>query len=272
MKLNHLTSFANVAPGATATVLVPLGPTYERFVFNLGGTTFTTANITQIRCRINGKLCYIINGSDLLKVNAYYGLYTSGTNQLTLDFSEIFARDQVGQSIGAIATSYGIQTFQMEVDINAAAVAPTLDCYAVTSPPRAAQYDAQGRPILVIEKLLQYQASFAAAGKFTLPVPFGANGSVIKRVYFFHNNIGALEIKKNGLIVHEGPLAVLQQIQLENRKVPQAGLLVYDAVVDNNMNQMLPTTDASAFEINVTLTAGDTIRYLVEYIDPLGNL
>jgi len=34
-------SFMNVAAGVTATVNLPLGPTYERWVFQLGGTTFT---------------------------------------------------------------------------------------------------------------------------------------------------------------------------------------------------------------------------------------
>lgn len=271
MLLTKLLSFANVAPNSVASVSLPLGPTYERFTLVLGGTSFTKAMVLNIKLRLNGKVVVDIDGPTLDKLNSYTGL-AADPALLTLDFTEIYARDQVGQSYGAIATSYGVQTATLEVQIGAA-TAPTLDCFVATSAPRQPLLDQAGQPILIIEKLLPYTATFNAGGKFNLPVPFGAQGSVIKRAYFSHTgNMSALEVKKNGVVIFEAPKAVNEFIQKENKKTPQANLFVWDTIVDWNMDQMVKTTDANAFEMNVTLTAADTVKYWVEYIDPLRNL
>lgn len=268
--ITKLLSFSNVVAGGTATVSIPCGPTYRRFLLQCSGTTFNNTHITEIRYKINGRLAFQVKGADLIKMNAYYGLFAA-SDMMVVDFSELFARDQVAQNIGAIP-SIAFTTYQIEVDISGTAVGPVLNAWVDTTPPRQLPVDAQGRPIAVIEKLLQYTSSFAAGGKFNLPVPIGAVGSVIKRIYFFHTNLTALEIKKNGIVIHDTPVYINQHAQKENKHTPQAGLEVWDTCIDWNLTDMVSTTDAAAFELNVTVSAADTIRYLVEYIDPVGNL
>ncbi|WP_268238316.1 major capsid protein P2 [Silvimonas iriomotensis] len=58
-------SFMNVAPGVTATVALPLGPTYERWIFKFGGTTLNKTHLTDIRLRVNGRVIHQCSGADL---------------------------------------------------------------------------------------------------------------------------------------------------------------------------------------------------------------
>lgn len=269
-QITKLLSLSNVVANGTASVTIPLGPTYRRFTYHLSGTTFNTTHISEIRLKVNGRIAYQIKGADLIKENAYYGL-PANANIITLDLSELYARDQVGQNIGCYPSNVFSQ-FQMEVDIAAAAVNPVLDVYADWSAGQDLGVDANGRPKGVIEKRLNYTLPATGAGRWTFTPPIGMSGSIIKRIYVYHANVTALEVKKNGVIIHETPVAVNSHIQTENKHSPQAGLMVWDPVVESNLTEMVPTTDAVSFEFNMTTSAADTIRIAVEYIDPIANL
>lgn len=254
--------FFNVGANSVATLSLPVGMTYERIIFVLGGTTFTKAHITDIKVKINGKVIVQTTGTLLNSMNTYRGLVTDATH-LALDFSEIFARDEVGQSLGAIGTAEGVTTFTIEMTIGGA-TAPTLESYSVLSGPKK---------IGVVSKVLSYSATFGSAGKFPFSLPYGANGgSIIKRVHFFHTNMTALEVKKNGLVIHDTVDAINKYIQTENGNVPASGDYVADFIVDHNQSGMLLTADARSMEWNLTLSASDTVIAQVEYLDLLGNL
>lgn len=255
--------FFNVVANGIATMSLPLGMTYERLVMVLGGTTFTKAHITDIKAKLNGKLFYQISGSRLDSMNKYKGIFDDATH-LTLDFTEIFARDEVGQSLGAIPTADGVASFTLEVSIGAA-TAPTLESYSVQSGPKK---------LGAINKLLNYPYSSSVGGKLPIVLPYGSNGgSLIKRVYFFHGgNMTGLEVKKNGLVIHESTQGINEFIQKENKKVPQSNVWVYDPIVDNNMTGLLVSADAKSMEFNVTLSAADNVQVYAEYLDNLGNL
>ena len=261
MRLLQLLPFMNVAANTTATLSLPLGDTYERLLLELGGTTFTKAMLTGIRVRVNAKVVHECTGAQLDLINSYCGL-AADAKFLALDFSEIFARDQVGQSIGALGTASGVQNVTIEIDIGAA-TAPTLKAHALVSGAKA---------IDVLNKMLRYPFNIGATGKTPITLPYGQNGSLIKRVYIFSANMTALEVKKNGITIHDTTKLVNEFWQKENRKTPQAGLWVFDPIVDNNMGDVLNTADAQTFEFNVTLSAPEAITVLVEYIDVLQNL
>ncbi|WP_137940246.1 major capsid protein P2 [Chitinivorax sp. B] len=264
MLLREELPFFNVVAGGIATMDFPLGQTYERLVLQLGGQTFKKEHITGIKCKLNGKVFHDVDGPTLDKMNAYTGAAID-PNFLVLDFTEIFARDQVGQSVGAIATAKGVASFTMEVSIAPGAVQPTLKAWTWTSAPKE---------LSVVNKLLMYPTNFSTAGTFPIKIPFGAaGGSLVKRIYFGHNKtMTGFELKMNGLSIHKSVSAVNEFIARDNRKVPQEGLYVYDPIVDNNMTEILDTTRANSLELWVTINAADTIRTYVEYLDPLGNL
>ncbi|AMC34238.1 major capsid protein P2 [Janthinobacterium sp. B9-8] len=255
--------FFNVIAGSTATLTLPNGMTYERLMLQMGGTTFNKTHITDIRMRVNGKVIHQCNAADLESINAYSGLATD-SKFITIDFTELFARDQVGQSIGALGTVNGVSQAVVEVDIAGTAVAPQLTCWSIISGPRQ---------LTVCNKMLKYNFNIAAAGKWPLALPYGnQGGSIIKRIYIKSNTANGLEIKKNGTVIHESVKEVNEFWQKENKKTPQAGYYIFDPIVDNNQTDMLSTSDCVSFEVNPTFSGPETITVYVEYIDLLGNL
>lgn len=259
--------FMNVAANSVATLQLPLGPTYERIVLKLGGASFTKAHLTNVKCKLNGKTFHEFTGTDLDKMNNYTGLF-SDPAFLSIDFTELMARDELDQSLGAVAVAQGVAGFTIEATIGAAN-APTLDSWSEVSAPRITK-DGSIPPI---NKLITMTQNFAASGKFNFQMPYGlAGGTVIKRVYFMSANMTDLEVKKNGQVIFDSPKAVNEFMQKEHKNTPQAGMFVYDPIWDNNASGMLLTTDAASMEWNITLSAGETVRVYIECIDPLGNL
>lgn len=258
--------FFNVAAGAIATLQLPLGMTYERIILELdkgGGGAFVKANIDDIKVKVNGKTIWQIDGTNLNVIMAYRGMATDVTH-LVIDFSELKSRDEVNQSMGAIATAEGVSMFTLEVSIAAAAVLPILRSWSVVSGPRK---------LGAVAKCLKYSQGFTAAGKFNIQLPFGPNGgSLIKRIHIMHTNVTDLEIKKNGIVIHDTTDVINKFWQTENGHTTAAGHYCADFMTDNNQSGMLVTTDARSFECNVTVSAADTVSVFVEYIDLLGNL
>lgn len=252
--------FNNVVADGVASISLPLGDTYERIILVLGGTAFTKAMLTDIKVKLNGKVIWQTTGSRLDAINKYKGIFDAA-GLLTLDFTEIKARDEVGQSIGAIPTA-GQANFTLELTI-AGATAPTLESYSMVSGPRK---------IGVVKKLLHFPAPQSTGGKFPIQLPYGINGGALfQRVHFHSTVMTGLEVKKNGLVIHESVTAVNEFIQKEFGRVPQTNVYTFDAIVDGNSSQMLPTADATSMEWNVTVSGAGTIDVQVEMLDILTN-
>lgn len=265
--------FANVVASGKATVTLRnvLGYTVNRVLLVLGGTALTKAMITSVIVKINGKVIFDDTGTNLDK-RMKFRTITDNAAYLTLDFTEIKARTIVGMLMGAIDTSFGVEDISIEVTISGA-TAPTLESYALLDAP---QVDEAGKSLPfrgLIAKVLRYPASFSAGGKQSVVLPFGdKQGSLIKRLHFFHGgNMTGLEMKKNGLTIHE-TIAAVNSFQLQEfGRTPQTNVYSVDFVMDGNQSNMLNTRDARNMEVYPTLSASDNLDIYAEYLDPLGN-
>ena len=262
--------FNNVVGTGLATLDLNnlLGYTIERITFNLGGT-FTKAMITGIQFKANGKVIWDSNGARQDARMQYRGISASA-NFLTLDFSEIRAKTELGQNLGAIDTTIGIANLKLEMQISGA-TAPTIQGYAEVSRP---QIDpAQRATANLISRIHSTTITIGAGGTFSLPVPHAevsAGGSLFKRWAIFSANMTGILIKKSGITVEESTKALNDFQQLEYKKVPQAGLYMVDFIVDDNQSQIFNTRDAQTLEILGTFSAGETITIESEVLEPLG--
>lgn len=269
-----LPAFLNVVPGGVATLRIPrYEMTINRITLELGGTTFTKALITDIKVKLGVRTVWNVNGSAaggeagtrLDQINRYKGL-DFDAKFLTIDFSERDAPSIQGKEIGGYDLSVIKDDMIIEVTIAAGAVAPTLNASLWMTPP-------QGNPL--INKLLYMPASTNAAGKFALN--FNPQGALIKRAFMFYGgadwtgvangNLNALEVKKDGLVVHDLGCLRNRFVQKEYRKVPQTKLYVFDPIVDNNASAYLKTADAKSLEFNAFLTAADSLHVYFELLD-----
>ncbi len=266
-----LLPFNNVVATGLATLDLSnlLGYTIERMTFQLGGTAFTKAMITSVQLKANGKVIWDSTGSRRDSAMQYRGITASATF-FVIDFSEIRSKTENGQSLGALDTTAGVSNLKLEVQI-AGATAPTLQGYAEVSRPQISAAEAPFRGL--ISKVHSSTLTIGAAGTFSVPVPHLSpqdGGSIFKRIAFFSANMSGLLIKKNGIVIEESIKALNDYNQTEYKKTPQAGLYMFDAIIDDNQSQCLNTRDAQTMEVLATFSAGETITIEVEVLEPLG--
>jgi Viral coat protein P2 N-terminal domain len=279
-----LPSFQTVASGATAVLRIPKYQlTLGRLDLIMGGTTFTKAQITEVRCKIGSRTVWtaptinaVSGGQVIDQINQYKGIVTNAT-RLQIDFTERDFLNNVTREVGGWDMSKLSDEVFLEVVIAAGAVAPTLYAVGFFTPPQGATDD----PSQAVQKMISVPFSYAQGGKFNLA--FEPRGAIIKRAYVFFNgtdwtgvangNVARIEVKKNSLVVF-GELQDLDNRYLQStyRKVPQSKVHVIDFVFDNNLSGGLSTADASSLEILATLTAADTGAMLVEVLDAPMNL
>lgn len=264
--------FSNVVPTGTATNQVTPGRTVEVLRYRLGGTTFTKAMIPSLKLKANGKVIVEGSGAQIDAINAYRG---EATNAAFLDvqFADYAMLSELDRMVGAFDTSLGIGNITAEVQI-AGATAPTLLPILIES---AQQKDRAGNaaPFApLISKILSYPFNVATGGKLPVNLPFGPqSGSIIKRMHFFHSGtMTGIEVKEDGLVVHESVAAENTFDQQKAGRVPQTNCYTVDFVLDGNIKKALDTRTARSLEVLPSFSAAGSGTVLVEYLDPLGNL
>jgi hypothetical protein len=264
-----LLPFNNVVATGLATLNLSnlLGYTIERMTLVLGGT-FTKAMMTSIQIKANGKVIWDSTGGRRDAAMQYRGI-TANAGFLTIDFSEIRSKTELGQNLGAIDTTMGISSLTMEVQISGA-TAPTLSGYAEVNRPQIDPAQASTRNL--IARVHSSTITIGAAGQFQLPVPHldvAAGGSLFKRINIFSANMTGFLLKKNGIVVEENIKSLNDFTQTEYRKVSQAGLYVIDFISDDNQSQIFNSRDAQTIECLGTFSAGETITIESEVLEPL---
>lgn len=132
-RIVKLPSLGNVAAGNTATLGLPVGPR-KYFTLQLkykDGTpnqATIEADLTKFRLLVNGKVQREFTAAELHKINALNGrAFQVGRVQIFL--GEPWRRTITGEEIPGWGT-FGLSTLQLEIDIAAGAVAPTLEARA----------------------------------------------------------------------------------------------------------------------------------------------
>jgi len=255
--------FNNVVATGVASLELPIGMTYNKIIFKMTGTTFARSHITRVVAKLNGKIFYDIDATNLQVLNAYKE-GASDVDYFVLDFSEKTAKTVGGMMSGVIGTGAGVNSFILELTI-AGATAPILESWSVVSDPT---------PLFLLCGLIQHTATFSAAGEFPIVLPHGAESQhLVKRVYFFHSNLTALEVKKNGVVIFESmDVDTNAYIQTDYGKTPASGLFVVDYTANNNLKEVLDIGTAQSMQYNVTVSAADTVKVYSEIIGTLNSI
>lgn len=131
----NMPSFNGVAVGSTATLDCPTVDTYHKLMieYREAGVLATRPNleaaVLEIRLLVNGSVQRTFSAAQLNAINAFRGIgFDAG--MIPIFFSEPWRRTPAGED--ALAWHMGdVRTFQIEVDIDAAATTPTLSAVAV---------------------------------------------------------------------------------------------------------------------------------------------
>jgi len=262
--------FSNVVASGLATINFSnlMGYTIESIMLELGGTALTKAMLSQVVLKANAKTIYDDKGSNIDLRMTYRG-ESADAAYLMLDFSETRARTIQGQKIGAIDTTAGIMQMTGEITI-AGATAPTLAAYAEVS--AAPQADPLTRGL--ISKVLRYTLSPAASGTFPFDVPYGkASGALIKRVHLSGSTVTAMQVKKNGIVIHDAKVAPNRYSQTRQGRVPQSNFQTIDFIKASNQSESLNVSlqSAQSQEWYMTVSGAGNVEVVVELYDSLQN-
>lgn len=260
-------AFANVVANGTATANITTGRTLEGIFLVMGGTTFNSSHISMIRVKANTKTIWEATGPEADKLAKFNG-HTYPTTVLPIMFVEVFGRDLVDEMLGAFDTSKGVDSLTVEVVI-AGATAPTLEMYLVESQP---QPDSVARKL---SKVLRVPWNISSGGRLQIQIPYGINGTVIKRIHIQHgvaNNITAVVVKQNSVVSHESVKAVNDAFNQFYRSVVQTNTYTVDFMADENAQNCMDTRKDRSLELLITCAAADSGTVLVECLDELENL
>lgn len=274
MDLIRLNQFPSVAASAVSTLVTDQltdtslhGLLFERNAIN------NNANIANIRVRVDGKdIVNGISGSQLVDLNEYEGL-VDVANYSALFFGDPAARTIRGQHLGDLDLSVYRKPIEVEVTLGAA-VAPTLQMYALTSVPKQAMgigfspLEAANFRAL-IRTIVQPAAAVTRA---TYGISLGSvPGARIRRLAFFHANLTRVELTKQSLRKWDDvSIALNSAVAQQYARTPQAGLYVLDRIVDGNQGEAESTvqSDGRPWNLQVALTtsAADTITTFADVL------
>lgn len=280
LKIRDLPEFEGVGASSKARMNLTnyQGQTYNGIMLVMGGTAFNASHMTAIKVKLAGKPVVDISGADLLAINKYYG-YTNAATHLFIPFADAFADhtgDIDGFDIGGIDTSVGYASFIVEIDIGAA-TAPTLKAYGHLSKaqPRLANYKGMFRSLLTIER------DVGALGTYDLAKDLlfgGDSGGFLRAIHVAHANITDLEFLQDS-VPQIDPISVTdyqQFVTQQGTRAVQAGYLSIDPLVLDNAKKAIFTLRPvdpdnpesnlvlSAFRLNLTYSAADTVRGIVD--------
>lgn len=264
----QLPNVQNVSAGARASIHCPVGRTYNTIILQLGGT-FTEAQITNIDVNINGKAVqHYDSGTELQLINDYYGRNDpsdDATQMLVLHFARP-ELNEVDRFTTAIGTLGNVQTFDIQLDIDAGAISPTLVAHAVLDVPR---------PLGLLTKIKRFPQTFGSAADQEIDgLPRGKHN--IMAVHHFGAGgitVDDIEVEADGRKICDGAQAVIENIQKEWGRVPtSASHTSVDYCLAGRLSDALVTQNLQDYRHRLDLSAAGTVNTVIEVLDTFDGI
>lgn len=219
-KLVRAKSFTSVGAGQTAALDLPTTYVYHciQVKHYRSGVAATEAqmkaDMKKHRLKINNKTQREFTTTQLFTIQAMRGLaVTAGIIAIWL--GKPWARDGQGEDALAWGTA-DVESFQLEIDIDAAAVAPTLSAKLLVE-------DGANRPIGAIEQWTSHTLSSTGAGLLDYSPVIEPYQSYYG-LECFTTLITDVDVRRDGDVKFEGTPEEFNSTYKDQGLVPQAGL------------------------------------------------
>lgn len=268
-KIQRLPSLSRVSPGNTATLELPIGPTYERLIFIVtAGAGLDAGDIGRIKLLANGaEIQSYKNLQRLNDLNAYWNREADTMTATRAEFALHLNRGELVDNLWRNAPGIGtadLSTLHLEIDIDGAAPA---DIKIVAF----AQVDPVRQNIGAFFRVREYPASSGVAGLFEadkLP-----RGPWYSAIHLFKSDITDIEVMAGDVKVIDGTKAVLERFQKAaspKARVPQTGKATHiDFITDGNLLESLPTANLTDFRVKMTLGTAGAVDIVTETLDTI---
>jgi hypothetical protein len=261
-----LPPWQSVAAGTTAYIDLPVGFRYHNFHLPYGGTTFDVSKMDNIRLKLNGATVWQLTGTRQDDLNKFDGLPAASTNKVvTLSmqrhdmrdrFQEFFTAINTGPNSACVAAPLGVRTARLEIDISAAAVAPTLPNPVAEI---SANNPAQGQAIFRTETWFE---NVPGAGEFLHNHKYNGDPSrgTLFRLMLGDTpaNITKLRLLENNQEKFNRDSGTNAQIQSAYKlRTPQAGYVVWDSAEAGNFGSAYHLAGVADFQVRSTHTGAN---------------
>lgn len=262
-----LPSLSRVTPGATATLEIPRGPTYERIDFNVTASSgLDAADIGRINVLVNGKVVQTFkNLQRLLDLNSYYKRGADAMSGTAAQFSLHFFRRELTEHKMRMAPGIGtadIQTFHIEMEIASGAPASI----AITA---NAKVDASVQPIGAFVHVKEYPYNSSVSGQ--VEVDKLIRGPLYAAIHLFKADISKVILETDGRIVIESSKTLLELDQKDaspSVRVPVTASATHvDFLTEGNLADALPTAGLQDMRLKITLDTSGAVDIVTETLD-----
>lgn len=264
-KIVKLPSMSRVSPGATATLELPIGPTYYRIIFTAAGTALDAAHIGRVSVMLNGQQRMTFkNYARLAALNAYYGRSADAVTQFALHFFRGELEDLLWKRAPGIGTQ-DVQTFHVEIELAAGAPSDiTMSAHAVVDP--------IPQPLGAFVNVREFPFSSAVSGEVEIDkLP---RGPFYSALHLFKADVTEVEVEADTVKVLDATKAVLERLQKEaspKARTPQTASATHvDFLLEGDLQQALPTGTLSDFRVRATLGSSGAMDVIAETLDVLG--
>ena len=279
MDIVKVNPFTNVAANslATAQFIPDRNLALYGVILVLGGTFTIDAHITLVVVKSGGKELFRISGTRLQGINGYDGI-ADDVDHLIIPFADPTARTARGEHLGSLDMTIYRDPLTIEVRIAAGPIGPTLDAFALITPPKLqlgfgyTPDEAQLHRAL-IESIIQ---TSAAVTRKAFGIGLGSEaGALIRKIVFFHATLTSLAVKRNGLDIFDDVDVALNNFIQQDvyARVSNALLYAWDPTVNANQSEARTTVNpdgtAANYQILVSDSAADTITVLSDVYSKL---
>lgn len=226
-------SFNAVGAGQTATLDLPVTQLYRMLQLNYtrAGVAATEAqmksDIAEVRLKLNGKVQRVFSATELFSINSFNG-HSVVAGRLPIFFAEPTRRTAQGEDAGAWGTA-DVDTFQVEVDIDGAAISPGITANVLIDP--------MNRQMGPIVKWRRQNIPVTATGIATTTTLDKNNAYY--RIHAFSTDINAVEVLVDQNRVLEGSAEELSAHYAANGLTVPAAETVLAFDVDQRVSSAL---------------------------------
>ncbi len=260
-----------VTAGGTALAKLPTGRAYHLIYISYTGVTL--AQMTEIRIKANGKVIHRYSAVERDAMNQFTGM-AAANGVLTIPFDRRNlklrpAEEETCVNTGQFAGQPQLQaitSFELEIDIDAAATNPKIELDSVQSAQREGGIGA-------ILHCVPFTRSSAGAGELQISdIPFkGITSPLLSRVFIKTANTTKLKVEKDTYVVFERKKALNELIQADGVRVPQTGYFVMDTTELGYGGAQIDLRGVNDFRYVLEMSGAEQIKIWPEYMGLLGQ-
>lgn len=258
-----------VTAGATALAKLPIGRAYHALFIKYAGITL--AQMTEIRVKANGKVFQRFSATDLDAMNQFSGM-AAASGILTLPFDRNDLKTRAAEEETLVNTGsrgengQAITSFEIEIDLDAAATAPVITLMAEQSAARAGGIGS-------ILHCVPYTRSAAGAGELQVSdIPFGDSTRVLlSRTFIKAAKLDYLKIEKDTYNIFESDKALNDWIQSNGVRKPKTGWYVFDTTERGYGGAMVDLRGVRDFRYICDMTGAEQLTFYPQFIGALGQ-